>query len=106
MCIGTCSTLPREISVKYRGGLFYPSTGVVKVIRISESLFKQHVGGNNFREPKITSKHGIKTIVKYHTRKEVPNINVFASLDNHKFENYVINEDLHSTQLSLAIAEQ
>ena len=34
--------------------------------------------------------------MKYHTRRELSNINVFVSLDNHNFENYV---------LSLAIAD-
>ena len=77
----------------------------VKVVRNSESLFKQHVGGNNFRDPKITWQHGTKTITKYHTRRELSNINVLEPLDNHHFENCVVNEDFHSTQLGLAIAD-
>ena len=84
---------------KDNGGLVYPSSDVVKVISVTESICKERLDSG------ISSKlrkSGIKNNVIQHLR----NIPPFTSLLLHDIEIYEPFEDLHSTQISKAIVEE
>ena len=43
------------VSVKNRGGLVFPSSDVVKIMKVCEIAFKGHCAGDDFRNPKMSS---------------------------------------------------
>ena len=91
------------IALKDKGGLVYPSDSVMKVLNMSERVFKQFVSGltpGNFQIIKTRNLH--QKLVGKVVSELSPS--VFANLWRHDMENSNINEDFHSTQIIKSIA--
>ena len=83
---------------KDNGGLVYPSSDVVKVVSVTESICKERLDSG------ISStlrKSGIKNNVMQHLR----NISIFTCC-YYMIECHEPFEDLHSNQISNAIIEE
>ena len=72
--------------LKDRGGLMYPSSDVIKIIRACEVAFKCSVSGDDFQNPKMLNH---SSSIKIKLRNSVVRAisgDVFNSLEDHDFD--------------------
>ena len=86
-------------SHKDNGGLVYPSADVVKILKVTETICKEHLDSG------ISSKTN-KSKIKNTVLQQLLHQPLFFSLLSHDIEHHVPPEDLHSTQLSKAVIEE
>ena len=87
------------IQQKDNGGLIYPSSDEVKVLKVAENVFEQYV------DIRISSKF-LRSLMKARVMKELLSENIFNILHEHDIEMHNPLEDFHSTQISKTIAEE
>ena len=92
------------ISIKDKGGLIYPSHETLKILKTCETVFKCAVGGGNFLEPKIIEKTNLNMKLRNRVLRSL-SFNTFPNLEC-DFLNEIVNEDLHSTQLTKMIIDK
>ena len=92
-------TIYQLTNKKDNGGLVYPSTDVVKIISVTESVCKEYLDSGI---DSTLSKSKIKNRVMKHLR----HIPIFFPLLSHDIDFHDPFEDLHSTQISKAIIEE
>ena len=101
---GTVSFDHYLIFVKDRGGLLYPSEGVLKILKTCEMVFKTVVSGDSFQNTKILQKSNLKLKLKIKVLRTLP-----AGLFGHfpcDFNNEMVTEDRHSHQLTKEIIDR
>lgn len=85
------------VALKDRGGLIYPSEDVLKILNISERVFKGIVCGLNPNNLQINASRNLRLMLINKVMFE--STNVFECLQQHDIENRDLNEDCYSTQI-------
>ena len=93
------------ILFKDRGGLLWPSCGVLKIVRECEKAFRLCVCGLDCSKPQITSNRHIDVIMATSVRRSLEGENLFPTLNAHDTEHEILFEDLHSTQLGKLVTK-
>ena len=88
-----------KMSVKNRGGLVFPSSDVVKIMKVCEIAFKDIVQKMISEIQKCLLAKILKVKLGIPVVSELRIKNVFTVLNNNHFLNEAGSEDLHSTQL-------
>ena len=94
------------VLVKNNGGLYFPTMDVLKILRISEIVFKVFVSGSDFRAPTISSKKNMKNRMINQVMRELLEKYIFHPLLLHDLEHDSGTEDIRSTQLCRTIADR
>ena len=89
------------IILKNRGGLVFPSNGVLRILKAAEIVFKEVVVGGTYSSPSITAEKKLSLVLQNKTIRMLPNIS-FPGLSC-DFENEFVDEDIHSYQLTKEI---
>ena len=95
------------IALKDKGGLVYPSLGVVKILSIAERVFRQFVSRTDPENLSINSDKKLHLKLLTKTVYEATVSGIFGELFAHDMQ-YACNldDDLHSTQLTKTIASK
>ena len=96
------------VSFKNRGGLVLPSSGVVKVLKVCENIFKlyiidkSNINRNHFNSTNLMCK------MLYHVKQQLAYkiYNIFPDLIAHDTDNDIGSESQHSGQLFLGISRK
>ena len=81
------------VALKDRGGLIYPSEDVLKILNISERVFKGIVCGLNPNNLQINASRNLRLMLINKVMFE--STNVFECLQQHDIENLDLNEDCY-----------
>ena len=92
------------VALKDRGGLVYPSDGILKVVNMAERIFKQFVCGISPNEMKINNTRNLQAKLVNKVVAELSRSSIFSNLQRHDIDNFNITEDFHSTQIIKAVA--
>ena len=90
------------IILKDRGGLFYPSEDVLRILKTSESVFKTVISSNDDM-PEIKVKKHLGIRLRNLVLRSLPDVFFNLPCDT---ENEVVAEELHSIQLTKEIIDK
>ena len=90
------------IILKDRGGLFYPSEDVLRILKTSESVFKTVISSNDDM-PEIKVKKHLGIRLRNLVLRSLPDVFFNLPCD---IENEVVAEELHSIQLTKEIIDK
>ena len=93
-------------ALKDNGGLVRVSDDVLKVLNMSERVFKQFVSGDDPHELKINSSPNLSRKLVNKIVYELAESPVFANLRQHDLENHCMDTDYHSTQIIKSVASK
>ena len=93
-------------ALKDNGGLVYISEDVLKVLNMTERVFKQFVCGNDPHDLKINSTKNLAGKLLNKTLYELADSSVFNNLRQHDIEFHCADTDFHSTQIIKSVAKK
>ena len=93
-------------ALKDNGGLVYISEDVMTVLKVTERVFKQFVGGDDPQDLKISNTRKLRGKLISKVVHELSHSRVFINLRQHDMEFYSEDSDWHSLQIIKSVARK